>query len=244
MTPDRWQKIESLYHAALERSPELRPPYLAEACDSDEALRLEVEKLLAQDSEGGAILDQPAWNTFGAEAPEAQEFTGAQLGPYELKSELGRGGMGLVYLAVDTRLGRKVALKVSRNPYSRRFQSETRAIASLNHPRICTLHDIGPHYMVMELLDGETLASRIRRGKLSGGGSPELWRADRGRPRRSSLPRYRSPGLETRKRHGHTKRPQGAGFRFGAGRFNPRSCDGEPGDHGNARLHGSGAAEA
>lgn len=91
---------------------------------------------------------------------------GTQLGPYKLLSELGAGGMGTVFLAEDTRLGRKVAVKVSRTRYTERFQREAGAIAKLNHPNICTLFDVGPDYMVMELLDGETLAARLRREQL------------------------------------------------------------------------------
>lgn len=91
---------------------------------------------------------------------------GTQLGPYKLLSEVGSGGMGTVFLAEDTRLGRKVAVKVSRTRYTERFQREAEAIAKLSHPNICTLFDVGPDYMVMELLDGETLAARLRREKL------------------------------------------------------------------------------
>src|SRR5262249_24430371 len=80
---------------------------------------------------------------------------------------LGAGGMGEVYRAVDTRLDRKVAIKISSNQFSERFEREARAISSLNHPHICTLYDVGPNYLVMELVEGETLAATLKSGKLS-----------------------------------------------------------------------------
>ena len=87
---------------------------------------------------------------------------GTRLGPYEIVGTLGSGGMGEVYRARDTRLGRDVAIKRSAERFSDRFEREARAIAALNHPHICTLHDVGPDYLVMELVDGPTLADRIR----------------------------------------------------------------------------------
>ena len=89
-----------------------------------------------------------------------------RLGPYEILSQIGSGGMGEVYKALDTRLGREVAIKVVGEDFSRRFELEARTIASLNHPCICALHDIGPNYLVMEYIEGETLAARIKSGPL------------------------------------------------------------------------------
>ncbi|MGA8491226.1 MAG: serine/threonine-protein kinase, partial [Terriglobales bacterium] len=99
-----------------------------------------------------------------------------KLGPYEIQSPLGAGGMGEVYRARDTRLDRTVAVKIlpshlSNNPEAKqRFEREARAISALNHPNICTLHDVGHQngidYLVMEFLEGETLADRLRRGRL------------------------------------------------------------------------------
>ena len=89
-----------------------------------------------------------------------------RLGPYEILSQIGSGGMGEVYKALDTRLGREVAIKVVGEDFSRRFELEARTIASLNHPCICALHDIGPNYLVMEYIEGETLAARIKQGPL------------------------------------------------------------------------------
>src|SRR6266446_2185058 len=80
--------------------------------------------------------------------------TGERLGPYEILAQLGAGGMGEVYRARDTRLGREVAIKISKEQFSERFEREARAVAALNHPHICTLYDIGPNYLVMEFIDG------------------------------------------------------------------------------------------
>src|ERR1700683_912181 len=91
---------------------------------------------------------------------------GTRLGPYEIRAPIGKGGMGEVYRATDTRLHRDVAIKVSAERFSDRFEREARAIASLNHPNICSLYDVGPNYLVMELVEGETLAARLRKGAL------------------------------------------------------------------------------
>jgi len=92
--------------------------------------------------------------------------TGTKLGPYEIIELIGAGGMGEVYRAADTRLQREVAIKISAEAFSERFEREARVVASLNHPNICTLFDVGPNYLVMELIDGPTLAGRIREGPI------------------------------------------------------------------------------
>src|SRR6478736_2019552 len=91
---------------------------------------------------------------------------GDKLGPYQIIALIGKGGMGEVYSAHDPRTGRDVAIKVSAERFNERFDREVRAIAALNHPNICTLFDVGPNYLVMELLEGQTLADRIKRGNL------------------------------------------------------------------------------
>jgi serine/threonine protein kinase len=165
MTPQRWRDVEDLYHAALERAPGQREALLAQA---DPELRREVESLLAQEA-GKTPLSRPAWEGAASllESTAAQITPGTQLGPYKIEGPLGAGGMGEVFRAVDTRLGRPVAIKTSRERFSDRFEREARAISALNHPHICTLYDVGPEYLVMELVEGETLAARLKKGQLS-----------------------------------------------------------------------------
>src|SRR5947208_8223634 len=91
---------------------------------------------------------------------------GARLGPYEILAPLGAGGMGEVYRALDPRLDREVAIKVSGERFTDRFEREAKSIAALNHPNICHLYDVGPNYIVMELVEGKTLSERIRQGPL------------------------------------------------------------------------------
>ena len=164
MSPERLLQVEELYHAARKRPPAERAHLLSQA---DAELRHEVESLLAQDGEG--VLDRPAI-VVAAQLLEDSSVerlaVGAQLGPYEIESCIGAGGMGQVYKARDTRLGRAVAIKVSSQQFNARFEREARAISALNHPHICTLHDTGPNYLVMELVEGPTLAERLKQGAL------------------------------------------------------------------------------
>ncbi len=161
MTPIRRQEVERVYHAALERPPAERGAFLAEVCKSDPELRREVESLLAEDSPGVSAPDRPAWDSAaGVTAADSTMTTvtpGTQLGPYKIEGPLGKGGMGQVFRARDTRLGREVAIKVSSARFSDRFEREARAISALNHPHICTLYDVGPNYLVMELVEGAPL---------------------------------------------------------------------------------------
>src|ERR1700678_4206285 len=91
---------------------------------------------------------------------------GTQLGPYEILEAIGAGGMGEVYRATDPRMGRGMRIKMSAERFSDRFSREVHAVAALNHPNICTLHDVGPNYLVMELIEGPTLADRIEQGAI------------------------------------------------------------------------------
>jgi serine/threonine protein kinase len=90
--------------------------------------------------------------------------SGTKLGPYEITGRIGIGGMGEVYRAKDSRVGRDVAIKISAEQFTKRFEGEARTVAALNHPNICTLFDVGPNYLVMELIEGPTLAERIQQG--------------------------------------------------------------------------------
>jgi serine/threonine protein kinase len=152
MTPERWQRVEELYDAAVDKTTDDRAVFLAEACTGDSELRREVEKLIRH-AKTNSPLDVPAWKLL-----ESSEATpGTEMGPYRIVELIGSGGMGRVYKAIDTRLGRTVAIKVSKSRFSERFQGEARAISALNHPNICTLYDVGPDYLVMEYLEGTPL---------------------------------------------------------------------------------------
>jgi eukaryotic-like serine/threonine-protein kinase len=158
LTPERWQKIERLF-SEIEERPAERAALLAAA---DPAVRAEVERMVAA-SEGASPLDDPPPSMEANDGGPAPSMAG----PYRIEEPLGQGGMGRVFRATDTRLQRSVAIKIPAERFSERFEREARAIAALNHPHICTLHDAGPAYLVMELLEGETLAARLARGKLS-----------------------------------------------------------------------------
>jgi serine/threonine protein kinase len=145
MTPERWREIEDLYNLARDRGQGVLE-------DADPELRREVQAMLAQKS-GGKILDQAAFDPT-IDSTRTQVMVGSRLGPYKIEALLGRGGMGEVFRATDTRLGRAVAIKISQERFTDRFEREARAIAALNHPNICTLHDVGPNYLVMELVEG------------------------------------------------------------------------------------------
>jgi tRNA A-37 threonylcarbamoyl transferase component Bud32 len=161
MTSERLQQIQDLYHAALERAIPDRAALLAQA---DPELRREVESLLVQN--GGPIMERPAMEVAADLLASGQLNAGTQIGPYRIEGLLGAGGMGRVYKARDTRLGRSVAIKIASARFGERFQREARAISALNHPNICTLHDVGPNYLVMELVEGPTLADRIKKGPI------------------------------------------------------------------------------
>jgi tetratricopeptide (TPR) repeat protein/predicted Ser/Thr protein kinase len=169
MSAERWRQIGDLFAAARKLAPLQRAKYLAEACRTDDSLRAQVEALLAVDC--GATAEISLTNA----AASAAWGPGARLGPYQLESLLGEGGMGQVFRARDTRLGRPVAIKVIRREreqpdFQIRFQREAQATAALNHPHICTLYDVGEQdgssYLVMEYVNGQTLASRLREGPL------------------------------------------------------------------------------
>jgi eukaryotic-like serine/threonine-protein kinase len=162
MTPHRWRQIERLYDAARKCAPGDRAALL-EHTDPD--IRSRVERMLEIES-GSAIL-QPLPADFLADPTKTVLARGSQLGPYKVEAQIGAGGMGTVYRAVDTRLGRVVAIKIAAERYSVRFQLEAQAISTLNHPHICTLYDVGPNYLVMEFIEGFTLAAEIRKGPLA-----------------------------------------------------------------------------
>jgi len=227
MEPERWQKIARLYHSALEEEESGRAAFLEQSCAGDEALRRAVELLLKQHEKADSFLEVPALEVaakalardqarLADAASQPDLMVGRTISHYRVVQKLGGGGMGVVYQAKDTRLGRDVALKflpsvvrmrVVGHPQEpalnavngvplqdpqalERFQREARATSALNHPNICTIHDIdefeGHPLIAMELLEGQTLRERIvaargarqpARGALgapAGGQSPPL----------------------------------------------------------------------
>jgi serine/threonine protein kinase len=161
MTPERWRQLEALHDAVKDLSPADRSARLRDA-DSD--LRSALEGVFDQK---GSTLEHPAWEVHASLLKTATVFSvGMLLGPYRIERLIGAGGMGEVYRATDTRLGRRVAMKTCRQEFGERFQREARAIASLNHRHICSVYDVGPNYLVLELLEGETLAEKLKRGPL------------------------------------------------------------------------------
>ena len=159
VTPERWRQIEDLYNSRLRsRGPgSSRTPIPSCGGKSRSCWR----KVPAE-----RYSTEPPFDLMTDCTAQTQMTAGSQLGPYRIEALLGHGGMGEVFRATDTRLGREVAIKVSQERFTDRFEREARAIAALNHPNICTLHDVGPNYLVMELVEGETLAARLKRGRL------------------------------------------------------------------------------
>ena len=170
MSDDRWRRIEELFHAAADLAPAERSAFLARACDGDDELRRQVEALLTQDAAQDNVL-QAAIERAAGPTHRTPLSTGTKLGPYQIVAPIGAGGMGEVYRARDPRLGRDVALKILPAAFSsepdrvRRFEQEGRAAATLNHPNILVIYDVGAQdglfYAATELLDGETLRERL-----------------------------------------------------------------------------------
>jgi serine/threonine protein kinase/Tol biopolymer transport system component len=163
MTPERWRQIEQLFQSALERAPEHRNAFLDQACGQDADLRERVEHLLGQRTSSAALYDQSLWESAADQMTRTIVTPGTQLGPYKVIGLLGEGGMGKVYRGLDTRLDRPVAIKLSVEQFEQRFEREARAISMLNHPHICTLYDVGPNFIVTELVEGETLSAWLNR---------------------------------------------------------------------------------
>jgi len=177
---ERRQRIDELFHLARGREPDQQSLLLAEACETDEELRSEVERLLAEDSNKKEEQNKDRTLTFVPTVPRkgsrVRLATGAQLGPYKILAVLGTGGMGEVYRAHDPRLGRDVAIKVQPEHLTvdpqalARFELEARAVAALSHPNILAIFDLGNdqgiRYVVTELLEGESLGHRVRSGAI------------------------------------------------------------------------------
>jgi serine/threonine protein kinase len=175
MSDPRWTTVDGLFEAALEQDPQERASFLREACAGNETLRLEVESLLAH-AQAEHFLDRPAHDVMGRSPTDDNQSVGHSLGPYRIVGLLGRGGMGEVYRAHDTTLGRDVAIKIlpsvfTTDPDRRaRFDREARVLAALNHPHIGAIYGVqesdGIRALVLELVEGNTLADRIAQGAL------------------------------------------------------------------------------
>jgi serine/threonine protein kinase/Flp pilus assembly protein TadD len=178
MTPARFQTIEEIFLAALEKEPAQVSAFLDTACGGDAVLRREVEALLASDQRAGRFIER---STVGLAAKiiqnrQADSLVGQTIGHYKISESIGSGGMGEVYLATDVVAGRKAALKLLPLRFTgdaerlKRFRQEARAVAGLNHPSILTVYEIGEnhsiHYIASELIEGETLRDRLTRGPM------------------------------------------------------------------------------
>jgi serine/threonine-protein kinase len=177
MTPERWTRIKELFEATSARPAAERVSFLAGQCMGDDALYRDVQAMLDQPAGTADFLNlvvapQPAFG-LPSGVVATRLLTGRRIGAYELHGVLGRGGMGDVYRAHDTRLGRDVAIKVLPPAFSEdasrlaRFEREARLVASLNHPNIAAIHGVeesaGVRGLVLELVEGETLAERLAR---------------------------------------------------------------------------------
>jgi eukaryotic-like serine/threonine-protein kinase len=174
MELERWHRVDNILQAALALNPAERSVFVDSACEGDETLRDEVVSLLSLEEEGLDIIDTPALEAAACVLASDQPdlFEGQFVGHYRILALLGIGGMGEVYLAEDTKLGRKIALKLLPVDFSRdrdrvrRFQQEARAASALNHPYIVTIHETGEfqerHFIATEFIEGETLRQRVR----------------------------------------------------------------------------------
>ena len=175
MTPERWQQVEAVFQEALDRLPPERDSFVDHACAGDEELKDEANSLIAAYDEAGAFIEQPAM------AQDAHVLLSGnvdrEIGPYQIVERLGAGGMAEVYLAQDTRLNRRVALKLLPSYFAsdharlRRFQSEARAASALNHPNILTIHEVseidGVYFIATEFIEGQTIRELIKNQELS-----------------------------------------------------------------------------
>ena len=237
MDPERWRHVETLYHATLARPAGERAAFLAEACAGDEWLRREVQSLLDQPGSGHGALEGGALAMAAKGfAPSASggSLIGRRIGPYEVTAHLGAGGMGEVFRAHDTTLGRDVAIKVLPRLFTSdpdrlaRFDREARLLASLNHPHIGAIYGVeqseGGPALILELVEGPTLADRLATGPIPLTEALGIGSADCRCPGCRARARNRPPGPEAGQHQDHARRHrEGARLRLGQGR--PRATE-------------------
>jgi len=178
MNPERWQKLNGIFHAAVECEPGERDAFIAEACDGDEDLEQELKSMIAHLGQANSFIEQPAY-ALAADTlvqDDSDSLVGQLFGPYQIVSALGSGGMGQVYLAIDQLLGRKVALKFLHFHLTAdrgrigRFKQEARAASALNHPNILTVYQIGVlerrQFIATEFVEGDTLRQVMNHGRM------------------------------------------------------------------------------
>src|SRR5262245_9795959 len=188
MTPERWRQVDRILQEALECEPAERGAFLDEACGGDDELRREVESLLGFHGRAETFIEAPPAVMAAAALAEKESRVGQTIGHYEIIREIGRGGMGKVYLARDTQLGRQVALKLLLPRFTedeqrvRRLRQEARVASALNHPNIIVIYEIGEvktaagalHYIATEFIEGRTLGALIRSGEMKLGEALEV----------------------------------------------------------------------
>jgi len=180
MTPERWQKLDKLFHEALEREPEARPAFVEQVCAGDDELRQELDSMLDHHEQANSFIESPAY-VIDAETIVDDDFAETLIGKtfrqYQIIDLLGKGGMGVVYMAFDNDLHRNVALKclhddlLSDSQRVQRFKQEARAVSALNHPNILTIHQIGDldgrQFIATEFVEGQTLRALLANQSLT-----------------------------------------------------------------------------
>ncbi len=182
MDPERWERVKRIYSSALECGPDEQESFLNEACGGDDSLRKEVETLLAQQRKADGFMKAPAMEVAAHVMAKdqgkaiAESLAGQSVAHYSIIEKIGEGGMGVVYLAKDTRLDRHVAIKSLPDIFAAdpvrmaRFEREAKILATLNHPNIASIYGLeesdGKRFLVMELVEGKTLAEQLKKGRI------------------------------------------------------------------------------